>query len=159
MKNILKLSLAAAAIAALAACGDSGGNSDAAEIYVGTWKSVCFSYVDAGRTLYTQRVRTLDKASAAELTSVIKYETAYSDAACKNSVGNYTANSEAERFNIGPKTTFLGRQVDALVLTELPSGAAISGYIVADSKQMLIVTYKPGETPNGWGIYSPYTKQ
>ncbi len=159
MKNILKLSLAAVAISALAACG-GGGSSDSADTYVGAWKSGCTSYTgNDGNTYYNTSVMNLAKASASELAGTYTNRTAYADSGCKNALGAIT-NYGAMKLNIGAKTTFLGAQVDAMVFTLLATGEARPGFINADSTKLnLVVVNNDGSAPSGWGAASPYTKQ
>jgi hypothetical protein len=158
MKNVLKFSLAAMAVATLAACG-GGGSSDVADTYVGTWKSKCFPYESDGATYFSHEIRVNNKVSAASLTSVIKYETAYSDAACKNALGNYAPNATSSTINIGAKTTFLGAQVDSIVYTSAAFGSR-QGFMSADSSNWnIVVTNNSGAQPSSWSTYSPFTKQ
>jgi hypothetical protein len=159
MKKSLQLSLAVLAVSVLTACG-SGGSEDAADKYVGTWKSVCFSYVATnGTTYYTNRFLTYTKSNATELISDIVFKTVYLDAACKNPYGPYAANSHPGKLNIGTQAKFLEQSVDTIVETDTATGATYTGYATANSTQVLIVTFTAGQTPAGWGKYSPYTKE
>jgi hypothetical protein len=158
MKNILKVSLAAIAISALAACG-GGGSSDVADAYVGNWKSNCYSYKgNDGGTYYATEVVSMTKSSAAELAGSFSNATAHTDSGCKNILGSIS-NSSPAKFNIGADTTFLGAAARAMVMT-LSDGQARQGFITADATKMsLVVTDATGLPPAGWGSASPYTKQ
>jgi hypothetical protein len=164
MKKILKLSLAAVAIATLAACG--GGSDSTAHVfnidsYVGTWKSPCYSYVATnGSSYYSIRTKTLAKVSATELSNVTKAENSYSDAACTNLVANFVTNYNLGKYVFDGKTAvFAGMTVDTMVHTDLVNGEVLSGYMLADGKQLYVATYATGQAISSWGIYSPYTKQ
>jgi hypothetical protein len=158
MKNILKLSLAAVAIAALSACG-GGDSSDVADSYTGTWKSNCFSYVaNSGATLYGTQVLTMTKASGSELAGTYSSFIAHSDSGCKAVRGEVNSSSPT-KFNIGAETTFLGASARAMVMT-FSDGQARQGFITADAAKMsFVVTDATGARPGGWGAASPYTKQ
>jgi hypothetical protein len=158
MKKLLKLSLAATAIAALAACG-GGGSSDAADSYTGNWKSSCFSYVaQSGATLYGTQVLSMTKASAAELVGTYSNFVAHSDSACKAVLGQVTSPSPS-KFNLGTETTFLGAAARTMVMT-FADGQARQGFITADATKMnFVITDASGARPGGWGAASPYTKQ
>jgi hypothetical protein len=159
MNNILKLSLAAVAIAALSACG-GGGSSDAADAYVGTWKTNCFAYTGKdGNTYYQTYVSTFTKANAAEIAVTHANAKAHSNSACTNVLGDITAPG-AWKLNIGAKTTFLGASVDAIVWSFPATGEARPGYMTTDSSKMsLVVVNTDGSIPTGWSATSPYTKQ
>ena len=160
MNNILKLSLAAVAIAALSACGGGGGSSDAADAYVGNWKSNCYSYVStSGGTYYTNQVMSLNKASAAVLAATFSNATAYSDSACKIALGALTASSPAN-ISLGADITYSGAAAKAMVMT-LADGQARQGFITANATNLnFVVTGTDGKLPtSGWGAASPYTKQ
>jgi hypothetical protein len=158
MKKLLKLSLAVMAIAALAACGD-GGSSDAADVYVGSWKSGCFSYTgNDGNTYYSTTKMNLAKASGAELAGSYSDRLAYSNNACTNRLGALD-NYAPFKINIGAKTTFLGGSADAIVMT-FTNNEARTGFISADATRLnLVITDASGQRPGGWGATSPYTKQ
>jgi hypothetical protein len=159
MKKILKLSLAAMAIAALAACG-GGGSDDAADIYVGTWKSACYSTDSNTGTVYTKRIRTFSKATATELASSTILDSVFSDAACKTIAGTWTDNSPvALKYVLGAKVQFLGANTDSYISTT-PSGSTFAGYMVVNGTQMFLADSPTGSAaPTGWGKFSPYTKQ
>jgi hypothetical protein len=160
MKKILKLSLAAMAIAALAACGGGDGGSDAADVYVGSWKSNCFSYVATnGNTYYQTYVLKLAKASASELAGTSSNSIAHSDSACKNSLGSIN-DSGAIQINIGTRTTFLGAAADNMVYKLVTTGEARPGWITATATQLnLVVVSNDGKPPVSWSFSSPFTKQ
>ena len=159
MKKSLQLSLAVLAVSVLTACG-SGGSEDAADKYVGTWKSVCVSYVATnGSTYYTHRIRTFAKSNATVLTGTFKSENVYLDTACKQLYATSVTNHNPENLNIGSKVAFLGQSVDSIVLTDTVTGTTYPGYATADNTQLLIVTPAAGQTATGWGVNSPYTKQ
>jgi hypothetical protein len=157
MKKILKLALIAMAIAALAACG--GDSTDAAEVYVGTWKSACYSYTgNDGNTYYNNVKMNLVKTAAAELAGSYGERTAFSDAGCTKNLGAIT-NFSGFKLNIGAKTSFLGSAADAMVMT-FTNNEARTGFIVADNTKLnLVTTDASGGRPSGWGIGSPFTKQ
>jgi hypothetical protein len=159
MKNVLKLSLAAVAISALAACG-GGGSSDVADTYVGTWKSKCFSYTgNDGNTYYQTLKLNLAKVAAAELAGSYSETKAHSDSACANSLGAIN-NAPAVKINIGVEEAFLGAPAHYMVYTNATTGEARQGYLKADSTQLLlVVSDASGQKPAGWGKASPYTKQ
>jgi hypothetical protein len=159
MKNLLKLSLAAIAVAALTACGGGSSTPDAAEAYLGNWKSNCYGYkaVD-GNTYYGIHTLSMNKASAAELTGTYSNTTAHADSACKNPLGAITSGSPV-KFNLGADTTFLGAAAKAMVMT-FSDGQARQGFITADATKMnFVITDATGARPGGWGASSPYTKQ
>jgi hypothetical protein len=160
MKKILKLSFAAMAIAALAACGGDGGSSDAADIYVGNWKSNCFSYVGTnGNTYYQTYSIKFAKASAAELDGTSSNVIAYSDSTCKNSLGSLNDYS-AIKINIGTRTTFLGAAADNMVYKSVSTGEARPGWITATATKLnLVVVSNDGTPPISWSFSSPFTKQ
>ena len=115
MENVLKISLAAVAISALAACG-GGGSSDAADTYVGAWKTNCHAYTGQdGNTYYKTFVSTFTKASAAEIVVTHASALAHSNPTCTNVLGAITAPSGTWKLNIGAKATFLGASVDAIL--------------------------------------------
>jgi hypothetical protein len=160
MKNMLKLSLAAVAIAALTACG-GGGSSDAADTYVGNWKSNCFAYTgNDGSTYYQTSILTFAKASATELAGTYSNSQAFYNSACTSSAGSKNDYS-AIKINLGAKATYQGASVDAMVYTIVSTGEARPGYIVADATKMnLVIAGSTGALPSGgWGVASPYTKQ
>jgi hypothetical protein len=160
LKHILKLSLAAVAVAGLAACGGGGGSSEAADIYVGTWKSKCYSYTgNDGNTYYQTHKANFAKASAAELALTYTESKAHSDSACANSLGA-TSNSASARINLGTEEGFLGAPATYMVYTIAATGEARQGYIKADATQLLfVVSDATGQKPGGWSRTSPYTKQ
>jgi hypothetical protein len=159
MKNVLKLSLAAVAISALAACG-GGGSSDVADTYVGNWKSNCFAYTgNDGNTYYKTTIANFAKSTAAEI--IVTYNTtkAHSNSACTNFVATIN-DPVAVKINIGAATTFLGAASNDIVYTVISTGEARTGFISADtSKLNLVITDATGARPGGWGSSSPYTKQ
>ena len=156
MKNVLKLGLAVLAAATLAACG-SGDSSEAADKYVGNWKSSCYKDTSTnGNIYYYINKANYAKVSAAEITITATYD-AHSDAACANKLGS--GNLTARKMNIGAETTFLGAKSDAIVLTNISTGEAFPGFATADATRLNIVSYTPGTIPTGWGSASPYTKQ
>jgi hypothetical protein len=160
MKNTLKLSLAALAIAALSACGGGGdGGGDVADTYVGVWRSNCNSYTaNSGATLYERYNLTLTKTTSTELIGNYSNDTAYADAGCKQALGNID-NYSPVKYNIGAKVTFLGGTVDSMVRTT-STGEARPGFMIADSKNFNVVTVNDdGSRPGGWSTNSPYTKQ
>jgi hypothetical protein len=158
MKNVLKLSLAAIAISALAACG-GGGSSDAADTYAGNWKSKCYAYTgNDGRTYYQTHTMSLGKTTPAELAVNYSNAVAHADAGCTSVLGaiNAPANS---KINIGAETSFLGAAAKAIVMT-FADGQARQGFITADDARLnFVVTDASGSVPSGWGRASPYTKQ
>lgn len=158
MKNILKLSLAAIAIAALSACG-GGDSSDAADSYTGNWKSNCYKFTATnGSSYYGQQLLTFSKASASELAGNYSKGVAYTDAGCTNVAGNLDT-GPAFKVNIGAETTFLGAVAKAMVYT-FADGQARQGFITADATKMnFVITDATGVRPGGWGASSPYTKQ
>ena len=156
MKNILKLSLAAMAISALAACG-GGGSSEPADKYVGNWKSACYQDTgNDGQTYYYITNWTGAKASAGEVAFTGTYLW-HSDNTCANQLGK--SNSTPRKMNIGAETTFLGAKSDNIVLTNMATGEAFPGYATAADGKMYFRTYTPGTTPTNWGRSSPWTKQ
>jgi hypothetical protein len=162
MKNLLKLSLAAIAVAALTACGGGSSTPDAADAYVGTWKSVCYSYTNSVGTGYTKRIRTYSKTSATEITSSTISDSPYTDANCTNVAGTWSSNTPSlGKYVLGAKAQFLGANTDTYVFTNLTTpGPTYSGYIVADGTKLFLADTQTGSAPpTGWGIYSPYTKQ
>jgi hypothetical protein len=158
MKKLLKLSLAVVAIAALTACGD--GEADASEVYVGTWKSKCYSTDSNSGTVYTKRIRTFTKTSATELASSTILDKVFSDAGCNNVLGTWNDNSPTLlKFVLGAKAQFLGANTDTYISTT-STGATFAGYMVVDGAKMSLADAPTGSAaPTGWGIYSPYTKQ
>jgi hypothetical protein len=163
MKNILKLSLAAVAIAALSACG-GGGSEDPADKYVGTWLGKCNSYTGSdGATYYRKLKRVLTKLNAGQLTGKSTQEGAYSDAVCSKSVSSaVTTFSGGTQYNIGKTVTILGAEASEIASIDLGSNAALPGYMTVSNGQWYIATYDPskGETTiTGWSANSPYTKQ
>jgi hypothetical protein len=161
MKNILKLSLAAVTIAALSACG-GGGSSDAADAYVGTWKSVCFLTTSPSGNIYSKRVRTLSKTSAIELASTTSLDSPFSDAACANVSGVWSTNPpDVAKYVLGVKAQFLGAAVDSYVFTSSAAPTTTySGYMTTSGTQMYLADSLTGSAaPTSWGVYSPYTKQ
>jgi hypothetical protein len=159
MKNILKLSLAAVAIAALSACG-GGGSSDAADVYVGNWKSNCFAYTgNDGNTYYKTTIGNFAKSSAAEILVTYSTTKAHSNSSCTNVLGTIT-DPVAIKLNIGATTSFLGANANAIVYTIVSTGEARQGFIAADATKLnLVVTDATGARPTGWGASSPFTKQ
>ncbi len=159
MKNALKLGLVTMAVAALTACG-GGGSSDAADTYVGNWKSKCTAYTgNDGNTYYQTYILSFAKTTAAEVIGTYSNSIAFYDSACKSSGGTKN-NYGAIKINIGAKTTFLGASVDAMVYTIVSSGEARPGFITADASKMnIVVNNNDGSPPLGWGSASPYTKQ
>jgi hypothetical protein len=159
MKHILKLSLAAVAIAALSACG-GGGSSDAADTFVGTWKSKCYSYTgNDGNTYYQTHKANFAKAAGAELALTYTESKAHSDGACANLLGTIP-NAASAKINIGVEEAFLGAPANYMVYTVAATGEARQGYIKADSTQLLlVVSDASGQKPGGWSRVSPYTKQ
>jgi hypothetical protein len=158
MRNILKISLVAVAISALAACG-GGGDADVADTYVGSWKSKCFAYTgNDGNTYYQTLKLNLAKAAAAELAATYTEAKAHSDGACNNSLGAIN-NPSAVKINLGAEEAFLGAPARYMVYT-FASGEARQGYIKTDGSQLrLVISDASGEKPGGWGDASPYTKQ
>ncbi len=164
MTNILKLSLAAVAIAALAACGGGGDSSDVADVYVGTWKSACYSFTNSsGGTSYSKRIRTISKSSATELAGSVIYDSIFSDGACTVLANRvWTDNSPIlGKYVLGAKAQFLGANTDSYVFSNITTpGGTFSGYMVVNGAQMYLADTATGSAPpTGWGIYSPYTKQ
>jgi hypothetical protein len=162
MANILKLSLAAVAIGVLAACGGGGGDSsEVADVYVGTWKSACYSTNSNTGTVYTKRVRTLSKTNATELASTTSLDSVFSDAACVTNVGFWIDNPPTiAKYVLGAKAQFLGANTDTYVQTIAATGASFTGYMVANGAQLNMADAVTGSAPpTGWGIYSPYIKQ
>jgi hypothetical protein len=159
MKNVLKLGLAVVAIAALSACG-GGDSSDAADAYVGNWKSKCASYVaSSGRTFYQTYTLSFAKTTPAEILGTYSNSIAYYDSGCTSSAGAKN-NYNGIKINIGAKTTFLGAQADAMVYTLVSTGEARPGFITAsDTAMNIVVNNNNGTPPAGWGAASPYTKQ
>ena len=160
MTNILKLSLAAVAIAALAACGGGGDSSDVADVYVGTWKSACYSTNSNTGTVYTKRIRTISKTNATELAGSTILDKVFSDAACVTVAGTWNDNSpNTGKYVLGAKVQYLGANTDSYVFTN-SAGATFAGYMVVNGAQMYLADTATGSAPpTGWGIYSPYTKQ
>jgi hypothetical protein len=158
MKKLLKLSLAAMAIAALAACG-GGDSSEAADTFVGNWKSKCYGYTSvSGATYYATRIMALTKTSAAELAANYSNTLAHSDSGCTNPLGTIQSSSPA-KINLGADTTFLGAAAKAIVVT-LTTGEARQGFITANASNLnIVITDATGARPLGWGAASPYTKQ
>jgi hypothetical protein len=159
MKNILKLSLAALAIAALSACG-GGGSADAADTYVGNWKSNCFAYTgNDGNTYYKTTIANFAKSSAAEIMVTYNTTKAHSNSACTTVLGTIT-DPGAIKINIGAATTFLGAAADNIVYTVVATGEARTGFMTANATNLsLVITDATGARPTGWGSSSPYTKQ
>ncbi len=159
MKNILKLGLAVMVVAALAACG-GGGSSDAADAYVGNWKSNCHSYIATDSNKYYKTfVSTYTKASATEIAVTHANTNAYSDSSCTNLLAAINS-PPAWKLNLGAKTTFLGASVDAMVWSFPSTGEARPGYITTDGAKMsLVVVNTDGSQPTGWSTFAPFTKQ
>lgn len=155
MKNILKLSLAVMAIAALAACG-GGGSDEPADKYVGNWKSSCYESVStSGTTFFYVNTYSVTKTSAGEVLFTGTYA-AHSDGKCANSAGSGGLNGA--QMNIGAETTFLGAKSDSIVRTNLVTGEALPGYATSDGNKMYLRTYTPGTSPTNWGSASPFSK-
>ena len=159
MKKSLQLSLAVLAVSVLTACG-SGNSEDAADKYVGTWKSRCFSYKGSdGNTYYQTRKVSMDKVTGAELSASYSDSKAHSDSACTNLLGAIS-NSPTGKINIGAEEIFLGAQAHYIVYTNPTTGEARQGYMTTDGAQLhLVVSDVTGQKPGGWGNASPYTKQ
>ena len=158
MKNVLKLSLAAVTIAALSACG-GGDASDATDVYVGTWKSVCYSTDSSNGTVYTKRIRTLTKSSSTVLIGSTVLDSVFSDAACKNLAGTWSSNAASiTNYALGAKAQFLGAATDSYVAT-FSDGTSLPGYMVIDGARLYMADGANVATATGWGKYSPYTKQ
>jgi hypothetical protein len=142
----------------LAACGGGGGGEEAADKYVGTWKSVCVPFTSStGAQLYTIRYRAYTKVSASEVAGTAYYLNDYSDSACTNVV--WTGRDEnSSSIKVGSAFTFLNKPAELIVLTG--QNDSLPGYATVENNQLYLVTYTPGgRLPAGWGIYSPYTKQ
>jgi hypothetical protein len=159
MKNLLKLGLAAVAVAALTACGGGSSTPDAADAYTGNWKSKCYGYTSvSGGTYYATQVMSLTKTTEAELAGTYSNTIAHSDSGCTNPLGAITSGSPV-KFNIGADTTFLGAAAKAMVMT-FSDGQARQGFITADATKLnFVITDATGARPGGWGAASPYTKQ
>ena len=156
MTNILKLSLAAVAIAALAACG-GGDSTEPADKYVGNWKSSCYQdTATSGNIYYYINKANYAKVSAGEIMITATYD-AHSDTACASKVGS--GNLTTRKMNIGAETTFLGAKADVIALITVSTGEAFPGYATTDGTKLNIITYAAGGSASGWGKASPYTKQ
>ena len=149
-------------MAALAACGGGGDSSDVADVYVGTWKSICYSFTNSsGGTSYSKRIRTISKSSATELAGSVIYDSIFSDGACTVLANRvWTDNSPIlGKYVLGAKALFLGANADTYVHTNA-AGATFSGYMAINGNQMFLVDVATGTAaPTGWSIYAPYTKQ
>ena len=161
MKNVLKLSLAAVAIAALSACG-GGDSTDVTDVYVGTWKSACYAGTSStGQAFYTKRIRTLSKVSATELAGSTILDSPFSDAGCKNVAGTWNSNAASNtKYVLGAKANFLGANTDSYVATFSDNTQSAGFSVVNNSTQLYLVEYAIGAAiPTGWSSTSPYTKQ
>ncbi len=155
--NKIALALGITLSFTLAGCG--GGNDDPADIYVGTWKSQCYSYVaNNGGTYYTVKTGVNTKNSATEFTRVVPNSNAYTDAACSNLVGTGVVTQGTFKYTIGAKATFLGQSVDTYTGVTVASGTFDKGYMTANSTNLYIASNNTTE-PSGWAPASPYTKQ
>jgi hypothetical protein len=160
MKKILRLVLTMTVIAILTACYEE----KPIDKYTYSWRSMCFSYVaNDGNTYFTKRIRTFSNSQSnrvLDLDVTSKYDYAFYDAACTQSVGTSASNEvNYAKVTLDGQTTFLGQAVDSGVWVEASTGEVFSAYMNADAKQMYFVTFKSGETPSAWGVLSPYTKQ
>ncbi len=161
MKNVLKLGLAVLAAATLVACGGGGEATEVADVYVGTWKSACYSTNSSSGTVYTKRIRTIAKISATEIAASNIRDKVFSDAACANVAGTWTENAPyGGRYVIGAKVQFLGANADAYTYTA-GDGTTYAGYMALNGAQQLFMADAPtgSAAPTNWGVYSPYTKQ
>ena len=155
MNSLFKIFLASVGTSALVACG--GGSDDPVDMYVGAWKSACFSYraID-GETYFQTRTFSLAKASATSLNGTHSNTLAHSDPACKNVLGAIPNDSDVT-IQLGPKANILGTEVDTVSMA-YPE-AAYPGYMTANATQLFIVTTAtPDAIPLGWGKASPHTR-
>lgn len=155
MNRLFKIFLASVGASALVACG--GGSDDPADMYVGAWKSACFSYkaID-GKTYFQTRTFSLAKASATSLNGTHSNTLAHSDPACNDLLGAIPNDSNVT-IQLGPKANVLGAEVDTISMA-YPE-AAYPGYMTANATQLFIVTTdKPDAIPMGWGKASPHTR-
>ena len=159
MKNVLKLSLAVLAAAALAACG-GGDASDATDAYAGTWKSACYSTDSTSGTVYTKRIRTIAKISATEIAASNILDKVFSDAACANVAGTWTENAPfGGKYVLGAKVQFLGANTDSYTYNN-GAGGTFAGFMALNGNQLFMADSATGAAPpTNWGKYSPYTKQ
>ena len=157
MNRALKSCLVFSTVALLTACLGGGGDDDPADMYVGSWKTNCFSYVAVdGNTYFLTYTFTLAKASATSLAGSHSDSVAHSDAACKNILGAIKDDGNIT-IQLGEKANVLGGQVDKMTLTS--GSEARPGYITANATQLFtVVVDQPGQIPGGWGRASPYTK-
>lgn len=155
MNRLFKIFLASVGASVLVACG--GGSDDPVDMYVGAWKSACFSYraID-GKTYFQTRTFSLAKASATSLNGTHSNTLAHSDPACKNLLGPIP-DAPNVTIQLGPKANVLGGEVDTMSMTY--PDRAYPGYITANATQLfLVITNNPNEIPTGWGSASPYTR-
>lgn len=154
MHRLSKTLFAATAVSILAACG--GGSSEPVDLYVGAWRSVCYSYVgNDGNTYFKRQTNNFTKASATSLNVTFTDSIAHSDPACKNVLGVIPSPSGGT-VQLGPKANFLGGEVDSISAT-FPS-AKLVGYMTASTTQLFIIAEAPNVTLTGWGIGSPFTR-
>lgn len=142
----------------IAGCG--GGDSDpadAADPYVGTWKSSCYLY-SAG--VYTQRIRVISKQSATQLVSNNPNTNAYSDANCSVLVSASSLTHLSGTFNLGSKATFLGQSVDTYTFVPFTGSANSTGYMTANAVNLYIAFTYDAVVPTAWAVdAAPSTKQ
>lgn len=155
MNRLFKFCLATAGTAILAACG--GGSDDPVDMYLGTWRSSCFSYVgNDGKTYFQTRSFNLTKATSTSLDGTHSNTVAYSDPICSNILGSIS-NDANVTIQLGPKANVLGGEVDTISMT-YPEGT-YPGYMTANTTQLfLVITETSEEIPRSWGKASPHTR-
>jgi len=140
----------------IAGCGGSDSPADAADAYVGTWKSQCFSWLGN----YEVVTRTASKLSATQLVGTVVNTKKYSDAACTTLVSTDTT-TESGVYTIGNKATFLGQTVDSYKYdSSTTPGSGYSGFAVLNGSGLYVAASFTSEAPTAWwtgGI--PYVKQ
>jgi len=137
-------------------CGGDDSPADAADPYVGTWKSQCFAWFGN----YEVVTRTASKLSATQLVGTVVNTKQYSDAACTMLVSTDTT-SESGVYTIGNKATFLGQSVDSYKYDSTTTpGSGYLGFAVLNGSGLYVAASFTSEAPTAWwtgGI--PYVKQ
>ncbi|HMS26148.1 MAG TPA: hypothetical protein PKC80_02075 [Burkholderiaceae bacterium] len=140
----------------IAGCGGDSAPADAADPYVGTWKSQCFAWLGN----YEVVTRTASKLSATQLVGTVVNTKKYSDAACTILVSTDTT-SESGVYTIGNKATFLGQSVDSYKYDSTTTpGSGYQGFAVLNGSGLYVAASFTSEAPTAWwtgGI--PYVKQ
>lgn len=154
MNRLSTMFFAAAGLLILSACG--GGSSDPVDKYVGSWRSACFSYVGIdGKTYFQRETNTFTRASATSLNVTFSDTSAYSDPACNNVLGAISDAPDGT-VQLGPKASFLDKEVDSISAT-FPTGNLV-GYMTASATELFIIAEAPNVTLDAWGVASPFTR-